>query len=86
MRGEMRAISKTRPEPGAEQIVAPIPQPGVGEVLVRVRATAICGTDVHIYEWDPWSQARVNTPRIFGHEFCGDVVEVGEGVTKHGHR
>jgi threonine 3-dehydrogenase len=82
MRGEMRAISKTRPEPGAEQIVAPIPQPGVGEVLVRVRATAICGTDVHIYEWDPWSQARVNTPRIFGHEFCGDVVEVGEGVTK----
>lgn len=82
MRGEMRAIAKTSPSPGAEKVVVPIPQPGRGEVLIKVRATAICGTDVHIYEWDQWSQGRVATPRIFGHEFCGDVVEVGEHVTK----
>ena len=82
MRGEMRAIAKTSPSPGAEKVVVPIPQPGRGEVLIKVRATAICGTDVHIYEWDQWSQGRVVTPRIFGHEFCGDVVEVGEGVSK----
>ena len=82
MRGEMRAIAKTSPSPGAEKVVVPIPQPGRGEVLIRVRATAICGTDVHIYEWDQWSQGRVKTPRIFGHEFCGDVVDVGEGVEK----
>lgn len=82
MRGTMRAMAKTSPARGAEMIEAPIPSPGRGEVLVRVRATAICGTDVHIYEWDKWSQGRVKTPRIFGHEFCGDVVEVGEGVNR----
>ena len=65
----MRAMAKTSPSPGAELIEVPIPAPGDGEVLIRVRATAICGTDVHIYEWDRWAQERVRTPRIFGHEF-----------------
>jgi threonine 3-dehydrogenase len=78
----MRAMAKTSLSPGAELIEVPIPAPGDGEVLIRVRATAICGTDVHIYEWDRWAQERVRTPRIFGHEFCGDVVEVGPGVKK----
>ena len=82
MEGTMRAMAKTSLSPGAELIEVPIPAPGDGEVLIRVRATAICGTDVHIYEWDRWAQERVRTPRIFGHEFCGDVVEVGPGVKK----
>jgi len=82
MQGTMRAMAKMSPSPGAELIEVPIPRPGKGEVLIRVRATAICGTDVHIYEWDKWSQDRVHTPRIFGHEFCGDVIEVGPGVDR----
>jgi threonine 3-dehydrogenase len=76
MLGEMRAIAKTAPEPGASKVMVPIPQPGPGEVLVKVRAAAICGTDVHIYKWDPWASSRIATPRVFGHEFSGDVVEL----------
>ncbi|OPZ64940.1 MAG: L-threonine 3-dehydrogenase [Firmicutes bacterium ADurb.Bin506] len=82
MQGTMRAMAKMSPSPGAELIEVPIPRPGKGEVLIKVRATAICGTDVHIYEWDKWAQDRIRTPRIFGHEFCGDVVEVGPGVER----
>lgn len=76
----MKAIAKVEAAPGFELIEAPIPRPKAGEVLVKVRVSAICGTDVHIYEWDQWSQNRVKPPLIFGHEFCGDVVELGEGV------
>ena len=58
-----------------------IPEPGPGEVLVNVRATSICGTDVHIYKWDPWAQGRIrNIPQTLGHEFAGEVVEVGKNV------
>ena len=76
----MKAVAKTSPGPGAELIQAPVPQPQAGEVLVKVRVSAVCGTDVHIYQWDQWAQSRVKPPLIFGHEFCGDVVEVGPGV------
>lgn len=76
----MRAVAKLGAYKGAEIIEAPIPQPGPGEVLVKVKVTAICGTDVHIYNWDPWAQSRINPPLIFGHEFCGHVVELGSGV------
>ncbi len=49
-------------------------------MLVKVKVSAICGTDVHIYSWDPWAQSRIKPPLIFGHEFCGTVVELGQGV------
>lgn len=76
----MKAVAKMEAAFGFELIEAPIPKPGAGEVLVKVRVSAICGTDVHIYNWDQWSQNRIKPPVIFGHEFCGDVVELGAGV------
>lgn len=76
----MRAAIKARPEPGLEVSDWPVPAPGPGEVLVKVRATAICGTDVHIYDWTPYAQERMTLPMPFGHEFSGEIVEVGPGV------
>jgi threonine 3-dehydrogenase len=76
----MNAILKTKPEPGAEIREVDVPTIGPEDVLVKILATSICGTDVHIYTWDPWSQGRIKPPRIFGHEFSGEVVEVGERV------
>jgi threonine 3-dehydrogenase len=76
----MRALCKTRPEPGAELIEAPIPEVGPEDVLVKVRACTICGTDLHVYNWDPWSQSRIKTPLIFGHECSGEIVERGRNV------
>lgn len=58
----------------------PQPEPGPGEVLVRVAAASVCGTDVHLYDWTPWAQARVAPPRVMGHEVSGEVVAWGEGV------
>src|SRR5436309_2567096 len=58
----------------------PKPSPGPGEVLVKVLATSLCGTDNHIYRWDEWAQGRIHPPRIIGHELCGEVVEAGPGV------
>lgn len=78
----MRAIVKPQPAPGAVLTSAPVPRVGPNECLVKVLACAICGTDVHIYNWDAWAQSRIRTPRIFGHEFCGEVVEVGSSVTQ----
>lgn len=76
-----KCIVKSRPEVGGLSFEdREIPKPGIGEILIRNRATAICGTDSHIYNWDAWSQRRVQLPRIIGHEFAGDVVEVGPGV------
>jgi threonine 3-dehydrogenase len=78
---EMKAIVKAKPESGGlECRDVPIPDPGPGEVLVKNRSVAICGTDLHIYNWDAWSQSRVKIPTILGHEFAGDVVKVGENV------
>ncbi|MHB8587036.1 MAG: L-threonine 3-dehydrogenase [Thermoplasmatota archaeon] len=77
----MKAARKASPMPGFDIVQVPVPKVGPGEALVRVRATSICGTDLHIYKWDPWAQGRVKPPIIQGHELCGDVVEVGSGVT-----
>jgi threonine 3-dehydrogenase len=73
-------VVKTRPQRGVEltQVAAPQCQPH--EVLVRLRATSVCGTDVHIYNWDQWAQHRLTLPRILGHEAAGEVVEVGREV------
>jgi threonine 3-dehydrogenase len=58
----------------------PDPRPGEFEVLVRVKATSLCGTDGHIYRWDDWAQSRIRPPRIIGHEMCGEIIELGPGV------
>ena len=77
----MHAVVKSSPTPGLAYVIRPNPTPGPHEVVVRVRATSICGTDAHIYNWDAWSQHRVQPPRIIGHEVCGEVVELGPAVT-----
>lgn len=82
MRNLMRAVVKDKPEVGAIMIEREIPQVSENEVLVKVLATSICGTDYHIYSWDPWSQKRIKTPKIMGHEFAGEVIKVGEKVSK----
>lgn len=63
-------------------IEAQTPRIGVEDVLIRVRRTAICGTDLHIYNWDEWAQKTIKPPMITGHEFAGEIVEVGKGVTR----
>src|SRR6202050_2555704 len=77
----MKALRKPRPAPGAQVETVPIPEIGASDVLVRVRAASICGTDLHIYHWDRWSASRLKPPLTFGHEFCGRVEKVGEDVT-----
>ncbi|MNX87942.1 L-threonine 3-dehydrogenase [compost metagenome] len=76
----MKAVIKPRPEPGGTLITTAVPTPGPREVLVKVKATTVCGTDVHLYTWDAWSQGRVKPPLIMGHELGGEVVAVGEQV------
>lgn len=77
----MRAVVKTAYAPGNIELrTVPIPQPGPREVLVRVKAAAVCGTDVHIRHWNAWAQARMNPPVVIGHEFSGEVVEIGSDV------
>ncbi len=73
----MWAIRKQAAAPGLERIKIETPKIGSSDILVKVRAASICGTDMHIYEWDPWAQGRVHPPLTVGHEFCGNVVQVG---------
>ena len=82
MNGKMKAALKVEAAPGATVALVDIPRIGSRDVLVQVKAASICGTDIHIYEWDAWAQHRMTTPRIFGHEFAGEVVEVGDEVTQ----
>jgi len=77
----MRAVCKMRPEPGASCETLPVPEYGPREILVRVRAATICGTDLHIYNWDEWAASRIKPPMPFGHEMAGDVVAVGSDVS-----
>jgi len=81
MPSTMQAVVKAEPAPGIELREVPVPAPGAGEVLVRVQAASVCGTDLHIYEWDPWAKGRIHPPLIPGHEFSGAVAAVGRGVT-----
>ena len=78
----MRAIVKTTAGPGAAIREVPAPVCGPSELLLRVLRAGVCGTDLHIYEWDRWSQSRMRPPVTLGHEFVGEVVEVGAGVTR----
>lgn len=77
----MRALVKSRREPGLWMEDVPKPQVGPNDVLVKVQKTGICGTDIHIYNWDEWSQRTIKTPMHIGHEFMGVVAEVGSEVT-----
>ncbi|MDR5694924.1 MAG: L-threonine 3-dehydrogenase [Armatimonadota bacterium] len=79
--GRMKAVIKASPGPGLELATVDIPILGPGEILIRVAAASICGTDLHIYRWDPWSAEHIRPPVIIGHEVCGEVVEVGRDVT-----
>lgn len=76
----MKAIVKEHAGVGLVVRDVPIPTPGTGEVLVKIRAASICGTDVHIYQWDKWSQSAIRPPVVLGHEFTGEIVEVGKNV------
>lgn len=82
MKGKMQAVQKVRREPGFEFVEVDIPQIKPDEVLVKVHATAVCGTDVHFYNWDDFAQSKLNPPIIIGHEFSGEIVEAGELVTE----
>ncbi|HWP62567.1 MAG TPA: L-threonine 3-dehydrogenase [Candidatus Binatia bacterium] len=77
----MLALVKAAPGPGLELREVPVPEIGINDVLIRVRKTGICGTDLHIEAWDPWAARTVRPPLIVGHEFVGEIVEVGSNVT-----
>lgn len=77
----MKALRKTRPEKGADLVDIPVPICGPDDVLIKVKAAAICGTDIHIYDWNDWAAQRIKLPMVFGHEICGEVVEVGDRVS-----
>lgn len=79
----MAAIIKPCAGKGLELVTRPVPHPGAGEVLIKIHKTAICGTDVHIYNWDPWSQKNIVPPMIIGHEYVGEIAQLGQGVTAY---
>ena len=81
MAAAMKALRKMRAGRGLSMESAPVPAIGAADVLVRVKTASICGTDLHIYGWDRWSQGRIKPPVTLGHEFCGLVERVGEEVT-----
>ncbi|MGR3639003.1 L-threonine 3-dehydrogenase [Alterinioella nitratireducens] len=78
----MKALVKAKPEAGLWMERVPVPEPGPREVLIKVRKSAICGTDVHIWKWDEWSAKTVPVPMVVGHEFCGEIVDRGAAAVK----
>jgi len=90
----MKALMKKKPEPGLWMQDIPVPEVGSNDVLIKIQKAAICGTDIHIFNWDRWSQKTIKTPLVIGHEFVGTVekfggnvhdVELGEVVSGEGH-
>ena len=77
----MKALVKSNAEPGLSMGEVPIPAIGVSDILIKVKRTGICGTDLHIYHWDAWAQKTIQIPLTIGHEFVGEIVEVGANVT-----
>ncbi|MCH7739438.1 MAG: L-threonine 3-dehydrogenase [Chloroflexi bacterium] len=76
----MKALVKAKPEPGIWMEDQPEPVTGPNDVKIRIRKTAICGTDIHIYNWDEWAQNTIRVPMTVGHEFMGEIVEIGSHV------
>jgi len=81
MAGTMKALRKMQPARGLQMDTVAVPAIGPSDVLVRVKTASICGTDLHIYGWDRWSQGRIKPPLTLGHEFCGVVERAGDEVT-----
>ncbi|MEA3042085.1 MAG: threonine 3-dehydrogenase [Sphingomonadales bacterium] len=79
----MKALVKQEAAPGLWLMDVPEPEAGPNDVLIRVKRTAICGTDLHIYKWDEWAQKTIPVPMVVGHEFVGEIVEVGENVNDY---
>jgi len=77
---DMYALVKETAAPGLTLVKKPVPIPGPGEVLIKIRKTAICGTDLHIYNWDKWSEKNIHPPLTIGHEYVGEVAALGPGV------
>jgi len=80
MTNQMKALQKSKPEVGLWMIDAPVPEIGPDDVLIRINKTGICGTDIHIWNWDEWAAKTVPVPLITGHEFAGVIVELGRNV------
>ena len=76
----MKALVKKLPQEGLWMEDVPVPEVGVNDVLIKVKKVAICGTDLHIYKWDAWSQKTIKTPMTIGHEYVGEIVDMGAGV------
>ena len=76
----MKALVKAKREPGIWMEDVPVPKHGANDVLIKIKKTAICGTDIHIYSWDDWAQATIPVPMTVGHEFYGEIVEIGREV------
>lgn len=76
----MKALSKLKAEPGIWMTEVPKPELGHNDVMIKIRKTAICGTDVHIYNWDEWSQKTIPVPMVVGHEYIGEIVAIGQEV------
>ncbi len=77
----MKALVKSKPSPGIWMEDKPIPKVGTNDVLIKIHKAGVCGTDLHIYNWDDWAQRNIQTPKILGHEFVGEIVEIGPGVS-----
>jgi len=81
MQRTMKALVKTSAAPGVSLEEVPVPSIGPGDLLIRIDKVAICGTDVHIYDWNAWAQRIIHPPQILGHEFVGRIAQIGEGIT-----
>lgn len=79
----MKAIVKAKPERGLWMEDVPLPVVGVNDVLIKIKKSAICGTDLHIYKWNHWARQTINPPLIIGHEYVGEIVELGSEVTQY---
>jgi threonine 3-dehydrogenase len=80
MRNDMKALAKAKPEVGLWMENRPVPEIGPDDVLIRIRKTGICGTDIHIWNWDEWAARTVPVGLVTGHEFAGEIVEIGRNV------
>ncbi|GFO58841.1 L-threonine 3-dehydrogenase [Geomonas silvestris] len=80
MRKTMRALVKKYPKPGLWLDEVPVPEVGINDVLIKVHKTAICGTDLHIWDWNAWAQKTIPVPMVVGHEFVGTVAAIGSNV------
>ncbi|WP_299026748.1 L-threonine 3-dehydrogenase [uncultured Sulfitobacter sp.] len=80
MNNQMKALSKLHPRKGLWETTAPVPEIGPDDVLIKINKTGICGTDIHIWNWDEWAAKTIPVPMITGHEFAGEIVEIGRAV------